>query len=204
MAHAAAELARNPLAPAIDAWGAAGVVGGGQVAAVASCRVQLLVEAQGAATALRAVLQLRLVDAPGAELALVPAPASALLFCAPDFLAVLGEVSRFLRTKVQGSPGGRSFSRDTALQWDIFTPRKQLLGISGPSAGAAFAVAGLWLLQDRLPPGEIKTALARLPYWALQGAGISIGIDAQGGCPASAPRFARRRPTSTSGRTGSV
>ena len=146
--------------------------------ASASCTLQLLVEEPSTNGARRAVLHLRLMSAPGARLALVPSPASAFTFCTQSFQGSLQAVTRLLRRQLADAPGGAH--HDTALQWDIHTPGHRLLALDGPSAGAALAVAALWLLQGQLPEGPWKTALAKLPYWLLQSAGLSIAIDENG------------------------
>ena len=144
----------------------------------AFAHVQLLLDdtVQGA---LRGALRLRLVPAPGAFLAFVPAPANALTFCAASFVDALGTVTHLLRSLLGPA---RAELQHLALQWNLHTPEQPLLALEGPSAGAAFTVAALSLLQAHLPDqqADLRNALAALPAWLLASAGISIAIDERG------------------------
>ncbi|MBQ0942226.1 SUMF1/EgtB/PvdO family nonheme iron enzyme [Ideonella sp. 4Y16] len=187
---AAGQLALNPQHPANP----------GERGDPAIAQVQLLVD-DSLRGALRAVLRLRLVPAPGAFLAFVPAPANALTFCARSFVDALDTVTRLLRRLL--APG-RAELQHMALQWNLHTPEYPLLAVEGPSAGAAFSMAALSLLQQHLDPAEpaLRQALAAvaLQPGLLAQAGISIAIDEHGqlhpvgAAPDKALAYQHRRP----------
>ena len=140
-------------------------------------QVQLLVD-DSLHGALRGVLRLRRVPAQGAFLAFVPAPANALTFCTASFVETLHTVTRLLHRLLAS---GRAELQHQALEWNLHTPEQPLLAVEGPSAGTAFAVAALSLLQAHLDAGqgELRRALAAvaLQPGLLARAGISIAID---------------------------
>ena len=97
------------------------------------------------------------VHSPGAHLALVPAPASAWLPCTVSFQKTLDDVSTWLRQQLPDHA-----VQDIALAWDLAVPAGTLWSLDGPSAGAALALGGLWLLRDLLHSGPRQQHLRRI------------------------------------------
>lgn len=167
LADAARRLALDPLHPALPVHS--------ETAPTAQLQLLLNEVRHGGQ---RAVLLLQAVPASGAHLAFVPAPANALTLCTPAFNTALHGVTRLLRRQL--ATAGPAVL-DLALQWNLYAPQQPLLALDGPSAGAAFAVAALWLLQRHLDDDDpLRLALADLPAWLLRSAAISIAIDDQG------------------------
>ena len=152
-----------------------------------ACSVRLLVQDADSGDGQFAVLRLRAVHAPGAHLLLVAAPGSAFTPCTASFAAAMDSATAMLRGQMPAAE-----AKDLALAWDIFIPGATLAGLDGPSAGAAVALAALWLLQDKLSPGPLRQALFKIDAWMLAHAGISAALhnngdlDRVGGVPAKA------------------
>ena len=156
----------------------------------ATCRLRVLLHHLHTGHGLFGVLQLRAVPAsPGAHLALVAAPGSAFTPCSASFHGALQQATAWLRAVTAADA-----TRDIALAWDIHAPAEQLEGLDGPSAGAAVALAGAWLLQDHLlgSQASLRQALASIQPWMLAEAGVSaMVVDARGntaGVGAAAPK----------------
>jgi len=144
----------------------------------ATCSLRVLLHHPRTGHGLFGVLQLRLVPASGARLALVAAPGSAFTPCDAHFHGALLRATAWLRAVTDADT-----TRDLALAWDIHVPGGQLDGLGGPSAGAAVALAGAWLLQHHLQDSEagLRQALAGIQPWMLAEAGVSAEVvDAQG------------------------
>lgn len=93
-----------------------------------------------------AKLTLYRLEVPNAGLALAAAPDSALTPCTSSFNQALQAAQECWRRQVV--PGTE---HNTALAWDIWIPGDEKLKLlDGPSAGAALALCGLWLLKDYL------------------------------------------------------
>jgi hypothetical protein len=165
--HAAQALRRDPQHPPVAPPGA-----------VPQVRLGLLVRSTVAQGGLRAELELQAVHAPGAALLFVPAPASALTFCTQRFADALSTVTTLLRHLLPSTGP----TADLALQWNLYTPEHVMTSLDGPSAGAAFAVAALWLLQQHLPDGPVRQQLAGIMADHLHAVGISLAIDDAGQC----------------------
>jgi hypothetical protein len=133
-----------------------------------------------------AELHLQLVPHAGARLCLAPAPASALLLRAgsawDDTLATLqDELHRHLQ------PTPASQLHDIAIAWHLHRPDgRPLWVVTGPSAGASFALGALWLLRHAALP-EWQRELLRIDRHFLQTSAFTaalladLGLDKVGG-----------------------
>ena len=146
-------------------------------------------------TGLGQVAQLTMsrVHCPAAGLAVAAAPPSAFTPCTASFHGALQAAVACWRHHTD--PG--SAVHDTALAWDISVPGGSLWCLDGPSAGAALALCGLWLLRDVMKLGPLRDALRRVDYRALAQVHLTAELCADdafgpvGHVPAKAQALAR-------------
>ncbi|MBQ0942232.1 SUMF1/EgtB/PvdO family nonheme iron enzyme [Ideonella sp. 4Y16] len=123
--------------------------------AQAQCELPVLLSGAGPHQGVVASLRLRLVQQADAHLALVPAPTSALLPMTPLFADTLRAVTRALRATLLPPPAGSALPplQHIAIAWDLApaNPQVDMPLVDGNSAGAAYAVGALKLLQDAAP-----------------------------------------------------
>jgi formylglycine-generating enzyme required for sulfatase activity len=120
-----------------------------------------------------AQLTLYRVHSPGALLALVPAPASAVLPCTSVFAGAMQTTTNWLRRVVRPSPT----AHDLALAWTVSQPGGAITSLDGTSLGGALALAGAWLLRDLLDPqAELCAAIRRLSLDDLFNAHVSAAL----------------------------
>lgn len=113
---------------------------------------------------------------PGDRLSLVAAPCSAVMPVDPHFEGGLRAVEEYLRKTVQAAQTG-----DLALAWDLCPAGDMPLGsVEGGSASAAIALGALWLLKDRLPAGDLQTALYRIDAMAFHAHPVTAVINGAG------------------------
>lgn len=123
-----------------------------------------------------ATLTLYRAAAPGARLALVAAPCSAVTPVGPDFQAGLVEVTAYLRQVVNDTR-----TDDLAIAWDLCPVGDvPLASVDGNSASAAFALGALWLLRELLPAGDLRNGLYRIKRSALLEQSVTAGLRANG------------------------
>ena len=114
-----------------------------------------------------AIITMRAVHAPGACLRLVPAPRSACTAITRSFAVALADVRTWLWATLRHDVPALPLA-DLALAWDLHFARPHgadeagVSNLSGPSAGVAFGLAGLWLLRAAAPQ-QFAAALDRLP-----------------------------------------
>lgn len=127
-----------------------------------------------------AVLQLWRLHEPGADLRLVPMPDSAITPVDPAFSAALDDVRAWLQTVTCAR--GDANPQDTLLAWDLVPRNVPLAGLKGPSAGAAFALAGAWLLRDLLrdDQGPLSQALASIDVGVLTRVAVTARLAPDG------------------------
>jgi len=145
-------------------------------------------------TGLGQVAQLTMsrVHCPGAGLALAAAPPSAFTPCTASFHGALQAAVACWRHHTDRAP----VAHDIAMAWDITVPGASLWCLDGPSAGAALALCGLWLLRDVMQPGALRDALRRIDHRALAQVHLTAELCAGdtlgpvGGVPAKARALA--------------
>jgi formylglycine-generating enzyme required for sulfatase activity len=131
----------------------------------------LLVAGSTPARAVHARLIVTLVRAPGAMLAWVPAPGSALLGCDPAWDAALERSRQWLRAQV-----GTALD-DHALAWDLYAPAATLHLIAGDSAGAAFALAAFRLARSDLLDPRLRAQAYRIEPSQLARLSLTASLD---------------------------
>lgn len=105
-------------------------------------------------------LDLALVTERGANLALAPAAASALVATGDVFTSALQQVTRCLRQALDASAPA---VRDNAILWRIqlIDPSERLTRIDGTSMSGAVSVGSLWLLKEHAPQA-LRVPLQRM------------------------------------------
>jgi formylglycine-generating enzyme required for sulfatase activity len=105
-------------------------------------------DAEGKEQGVNGWLRLWLWPCKGAQLELLPSVPQRVQPLARSWVQGLEEASDWMRQKMQGQGGAW---RDQALVWEVHTNEAAYDLLTGASASAAFALAGLWLARHSAP-----------------------------------------------------